>query len=303
MGRAFWILALPAVAIAQNTGSKTHAAKLAEANHTYNSDNEKLQTAMQAIDKLADDLASADKTNLPSKTLAKQARSEAHASMQADVEQARKEYNTALSALQSADPSTKYTAQEKAARQKLERLNRLEEEEEGKATRSLRDQEHERQEGVLKTFRQAREAATTLLKDRNSLEDAEEHDHYGEMKAEKEEMRHEFYAERLQGKAERRRDDASKSVQTLFEQAEHRLHDMYRQERQAATQRHQAVDDAVEKLQAEASTANQQFLAGLDVSAFTFNFYFLAAASVGLLLVFVAQIRARPSPVAQPLLG
>merc|ERR1719217_1315282 len=111
------------------------------------------------------------------------------------------EYNSALSALKSAQAGSNYTAQEQDAKQKLEKLNRLQREEEGKATKSLWDQEQERKEGVLKTFSQARDAATTLLKARNPLEDAQKRVE-GEEAAEKEEMRHEFYVEHTRDHAE-----------------------------------------------------------------------------------------------------
>jgi hypothetical protein len=295
-----------------------------------------LNAAIKKVEDSASDLRYAAKNRTRADTLGRQlaqeVHNEAHHASSTKEEQATQDFSIALVALQKSSATGKWEDAERSARQKSDNVEKAQKEEERTAKDKLQSRRQARIQEVHRSYHDAVDAARKMLKDRNRLENAEQRARESEQAREKEEMQNERYAEHLRDHAEHQKDDADDAIDQIFQRAEDHLDDIQRPSREArrttANERHQAIQEAVETLRTEAQAAKKAEAAtaakkakeakeekdASDAShsdkliAVSYDAYapsvLLAAASLGLLVLYVVRSRRRPIPdLAPPLLG
>jgi hypothetical protein len=312
-------VALP-INLAATPANNNKRESAAELEHTVADDRTNLEAAIKDVESVQSDIrrAAQNRTHADNmgRQLAEEAQREVHSAAKAQQAKATSDYNIALVALQKAPATGNWEDAEKSARQKSDDVHKAENEEEKMAKDKLNSRRKARSEEVRKSYRGALDAARTMLKDRNRLENAEEREGDSERAREKEEMQNEFYAERLRDHAERQKDDADDAIDLVFRRAEDHLEHNQGKNRAARRtadhERHQAIQEAVETLQTETEVkANKNAKKGKEwhiLLAIRYDastpLLLLAAASVGLLVLFVKRSRRRPiQNLAPPLLG
>merc|ERR1711904_66761 len=104
----------------------------------------------------------------------------------------------------------------------------------GDARQRLRQARNAQQDEVRRGYREAREATRNLLRDRNSLMNAQRHAGEKENVYEREEDRNEHFAEGNQDRAEDQHERALGAIESIFERAEDYLEDEGQKDRQSA---------------------------------------------------------------------
>lgn len=294
-----------------------------EAQDAVDSDKDKLKTALSNMENLAMDFRRASRTDREIKervvNLVEEARTQAADAVKQKKGQAMDDFTKTLSTLKSATPTGNWSAMEKAAREKSENVANLEKEEQRDARDKLREKRDAQRDEVRRSYRQAHEAARSLVQDRKGLMDAQRRAGESESVYEREADRNQDFAERSEDRAQDQKERAEQALESVFERAEDRLLDQGINEVQASTHaRRKAIQETVHTLREQASEeanedaslesglkrlqagANERLIALVTDSSIWFP---SAAASVGLLLFVMMRARVRPAPIVQPLLG
>jgi len=289
-------------------------------------DKEQLKAAIKSLREIRASLDELEHDPQNILKLAEKCQASAAASARTAKEQATKDFQTAMGALQSATAMGDLEKAQKIADESQERLEMIGDEEDADARQKLSAEHRLRSETVKHAASLAEKAAKNMLADREYAEDAQAQAGEKEQKIREEGDQVEFVAEHLRDEAQRQQDHANDAIERIFFKADSFLLEIQREattgkkvksklakKKVSGAKKLNSIKERLAKLDSHtpsptvALTEPETLVALRPAMKPGYSLCLFAAASLGLVLFVVARgqvsLFSRRAPVSPPLLG